>query len=235
MSEFAVILPAAGRSLRFGAGEGAGRDKLFEPLGGSTVIARSVQAFLQRADVGLIVLPTNQPERIEPLLADASGIVGPRIQFCGGGPSRAESVLSALRQVPDHFEWVAVHDAARPLVSQDLIGRTFAAARNYGAAVPALPIVQTLKQATGPLPARVERTIPRQNLWAMQTPQAMRRADLLAAYASCQLPLGNVTDDAQLLELTGGDVWLVDGDERNLKITTPADLRLAELWLALHP
>jgi 2-C-methyl-D-erythritol 4-phosphate cytidylyltransferase len=234
MSEFAVILPAAGRSLRFGAGEGAGRDKLLEPLGGSTVIARSVQAFLQRTDVGMIVLPTNQPERIEPLLADASGIVGPRIQFCGGGPSRAESVLSALRQVPEHFEWVAVHDAARPLVSQELIDRTFAAARKYGAAVPALPIALTVKQATGPLPAPVERTVSRRNLWAMQTPQGMRRADLLAAYASCPLALTDVTDDTQLLELAGSGVWLIEGEDFNLKITTPADLLHAELWLRSH-
>jgi 2-C-methyl-D-erythritol 4-phosphate cytidylyltransferase len=218
---FAVILPAAGRSLRFGGG---GRDKLLEPLGGQPVIARSVQAFLQRADVGLVIIPTNQRERIEP-------VVDPRVQFCPGGPSRAESVLNALREIPERFEWVAVHDAARPLVSQRLIDRTFAAARQHGAAVPALPIALTVKQAAGPLPARVERTVPRKNLWAMQTPQVMRRDELLAAYAKCPIPLSDVTDDTQLLELAGREVWLVEGEERNLKITTPADLRVAELWL----
>jgi 2-C-methyl-D-erythritol 4-phosphate cytidylyltransferase len=137
-----------------------------------------------------------------------------------------------VREVPETFEWVAVHDAARPLVTGELVRRTLAAARQYGAAVPALPITLTVKQAKGPLPAVVERTIPRQALWAMQTPQVMRRADLLAAYAACPVPLGEVTDDAQLLELAGREVWLVDGEERNLKVTTAADLRLAELWLA---
>jgi 2-C-methyl-D-erythritol 4-phosphate cytidylyltransferase len=133
--------------------------------------------------------------------------------------------------VPAAIEWVAVHDAARPLVSQALIDRTFAAARDRGAAVPALPVTLTVKQAHGPLPARVEQTIPRHTLWAMQTPQVMRREDLLAAYQSCPLPLGDVTDDAQLLELADRDVWLVEGEERNLKVTTATDLRLAEMWL----
>jgi 2-C-methyl-D-erythritol 4-phosphate cytidylyltransferase len=226
-SDVAVILPAAGQSLRFG---GAGRNKLLESLAGSSVIARSVQAFVQRADIGAIILPTNQREGIQPLLAN-----DPRIELSDGGPSRAQSVLNALRHVPERFEWVAVHDAARPLVSQGLIDRTFAAARQHGAAVSALPISLTVKQAAGPLPARVERTVPRQNLWAMQTPQVMRRSDLLAAYASCPLSLADVTDDTQLLELAGREVWLVEGEERNLKITTPADLRLAEWWLQPNP
>jgi 2-C-methyl-D-erythritol 4-phosphate cytidylyltransferase len=223
----AVILPAAGRSTRFGAG----RDKLLETLGGRAVIARAVDAFLSRDDVEHVFLPTSQRERIEPVLQDESGGVDARIAFCAGGASRAESVLSALRLVPHRFEWVAVHDAARPLVSAALIDRTFAAARKYGAAVPALPVTLTVKQAHGTLPALAERTIPRHTLWAVQTPQIMRRTELLAAYESCPLPLGEVTDDTQLLELAGREVWLVDGEERNLKITTATDLRLAHMWL----
>ena len=231
MADVAAILPAAGRSMRFGGG----RDKLFEPLGGRPVIAHSVAALLAQSEVGLVVLATNQRERIEPALVDTTGRLDPRITFCPGGASRAESVLAALRLVPGTFNCVAVHDAARPLVSRELIQRTIAAARQYGAAVPALPIALTVKQAQGPLPARVERTIPRHAIWAMQTPQVMRRADLLAAYEACPLPLGEVTDDAQLLELAGREVWLVEGEERNLKVTTAADLRLAELWLAGDP
>lgn len=219
----AVILPAAGRSTRFGAG----RDKLLESLDGKPVVARAAGAFLSRLDVGAILIPTNQRDRIEPAL----GAKDPRITFCPGGASRAESVLSALHHVPSNFEWVAVHDAARPLVSNDLIDRVFAAARKYGAAVPAMPVALTIKQAAGPLPARVERTIPRNNLWAMQTPQVMRRADLLAAFESCPLALSEVTDDVQVLELARRDVFLVEGEERNLKITTESDLRLATMWL----
>ena len=228
MRDLAVILPAAGRSVRFGGG----RDKLLEPLAGRPVIAHTVAALLAHDGVGLLVVAANQRERIETALVSPAGRLDPRITFCIGGASRAESVLAALRQVPEKFEWVAVHDAARPLVTRELIQRTLTAARQYGAAVPALPIALTVKQAKGPLPARVERTVPRQGLWAMQTPQVMLRADLLAAYVACPLPMGEITDDAQLLELAGREVWLVDGEERNLKVTTAADLRLAELWLA---
>jgi 2-C-methyl-D-erythritol 4-phosphate cytidylyltransferase len=117
------------------------------------------------------------------------------------------------------------------MVSQGLIDRVFAAAREYGAAVPALPVHLTIKQATGPLPARVERTVPRATLWAMQTPQVMRRTDLLAAYEQCPIPLEQVTDDVQLLEMIGREVWLVEGEQRNVKVTTEQDLWLAERWL----
>jgi 2-C-methyl-D-erythritol 4-phosphate cytidylyltransferase len=226
MPRFALILPAAGRSVRFGGP----RSKLQETLGGRTVVQRAVEAFLQRSDVAYVIVATTpaQPGESLPLPIESSD---PRICFTPGGQNRAESVLLALRQVPSDVEWVAIHDAARPLISQALIDRTFAAAVQYGAAVPALPVALTIKQADGPLPARVQRTVPRQSLWAMQTPQVMRRSALLAAYEKCPLPLEQVTDDAQLLELAGEEVWLVAGEERNLKITTQADLRIAEMFL----
>ena len=94
-----------------------------------------------------------------------------------------------------------------------------------------MPVALTIKQADGPLPAKVRATVPRHTLWAMQTPQAMRREDILAAFSACSLPLDQVTDDAQLLELASRDVWLVEGEERNLKITTRTDLQIAELIL----
>ena len=96
-ADLAVILPAAGRSLRFGGGDG--RDKLLEPLAGKAVIARSLAAFASRDDVAMIVIPTNHRDRIEPALRNA-GSMGPHVVFCEGGPSRAESVLCALRQIP---------------------------------------------------------------------------------------------------------------------------------------
>ena len=123
---------------------------------------------------------------------------------------------------------IAVHDAARPLVSQGLIGRVLSAAFEHGAAAAALPVHLTIKQAIGPLPAPVQRTLPRHQLWAMQTPQIMRQSDLLEAFDACPIPLSEVTDDVQLLELAGKPVWLVEGEERNLKITTAMDLQMAE-------
>lgn len=217
MPQLAVILPAAGSSTRYGGP----RNKLHEELRGQTVLSRSIAAFAARDDVAAIIIPTRGELAVDE----------PKVRVCAGGETRAHSVLSALRNVPAGIEWVAVHDAARPLVSQALIDRTLAAAVEHGAAVPAMPVHLTIKQATGPLPARVERTIPRQTLWAMQTPQVMRRAALLEAFERCPIPLGQVTDDVQLIELAGGEVWLVEGEEWNLKITTRADLQIAEMFL----
>jgi 2-C-methyl-D-erythritol 4-phosphate cytidylyltransferase len=154
-----------------------------------------------------------------------------RIVFCDGGATRAHSVLAGLKRVSTDVTWVAVHDAARPLISAALIEKTLIAAKEHGAAVPALPVALTIKQAIGPLPARVDRTVPRQSLWAMQTPQIMRRTELLDAFERCPIPLDQVTDDVQLLELAGHPVWLVDGEERNLKVTTAVDIVVAKWFL----
>jgi 2-C-methyl-D-erythritol 4-phosphate cytidylyltransferase len=230
MPRFAVILPAAGASTRFGPRA----SKLFAPLrDGWPVIACTLERFLGRGDAELLVIATPPggfaSSDDHPALRRA--LDDPRVRTCAGGPSRAASVLNALREVPADVEWVAVHDAARPLVSAALIERTLEAAQRHGAAIPALPIVPTVKQADGPLPARVQRTVPRHTLWAVQTPQVMRRAALESAYATCPLPLEQITDEAQLLELSGHEVWLVPGEERNLKITTPDDLHAARAYL----
>jgi 2-C-methyl-D-erythritol 4-phosphate cytidylyltransferase len=234
MVSFAVILPAAGRSVRFG-----GQDKLATPLCGRPVLQRAVLAFLNREDVSHVIIATNDFAATHGALtttptaapSNEAMLANPKLNICAGGSNRAMSVRAALEQVPLDVEWVAIHDAARPLVSTQLIDRTFAAALEHGAAVPAMPVHLTVKQATGPLPAKVIRTLPRHELWAMQTPQVMRRVDLFNAFANCTLPLEQVTDDVQLLELAGKEVWLVEGEERNLKITTAADIHLGELFL----
>ena len=229
MPNFAVILPAAGASTRFGSES----NKLLTPLsGGVPVIAFTLKTFLARDDVNTVVIATrsdNDWTGEHPALRQV--LDDPRVRRCPGGPSRAESVRNALAEVPQSVEWVAVHDAARPLVSSELIERTVAAAVRYGAAVPALPVVPTIKEAEGPLPAKIRRTVPRQTLWAVQTPQVMRRSSLEAAYAACPVPLAQVTDEAQLLELSGQEVWLVPGEEQNIKVTTPDDLRVARAFL----
>jgi 2-C-methyl-D-erythritol 4-phosphate cytidylyltransferase len=220
MPDFAVIMPAAGSSTRFGGP----KSKLLETVARKTVLAHSLGAFSRRADVIKIVVaaPPDIRARLPAL---------PRLIGCDGGNCRAQSVLCALRQIPAQVEWVAVHDAARPLVSQDLIDRTLAAAVTHGAAAPAMAVVQTIRRTDGALPAPSRGVVPRDGLWAMQTPQIVRRADLLAAFERCPIPLDQVTDDVQLLELAGGAVWLVPGQESNLKITTPTDLLLAQsLW-----
>jgi 2-C-methyl-D-erythritol 4-phosphate cytidylyltransferase len=224
MPQFVAIIPAAGASTRY-AGP---RNKLLEKIHLETVIARTVKAFLSRSDVSQIILPTTLKELPTILPAE------PRLHFCEGGNCRAQSVYNGLKALPENIEWVAIHDGARPLISQDLINRTLAAAIEHGAAVPALPVTLTIKQAAGPLPAKVEKTIAREKLWAMQTPQIMQRAALQKAFKTCPIPLSEVTDDVQLLELAGQEVWLIPGEEQNLKITTAMDLKLAELFLPLR-
>jgi 2-C-methyl-D-erythritol 4-phosphate cytidylyltransferase len=200
---------------------------------GQSVLYRSLWQFLQRADVVQIVIPARLDADGSPDGLDSARqlLADPRLQICTGGSCRAESVRLALARVRPDVQWIAVHDAARPLISQALIDQTLAEAQRRGAAVPAMAVNLTIKQAAGPLPAAVERTVPRHTLWAMQTPQIMRRADLAAAFDACPIPLEQVTDDVQLLELAGKPVWLVPGEERNLKITTATDLRIAATFL----
>lgn len=214
ISKFAVILPAGGSSTRFGS------DKLSADLGGKSVLQRTIDAFIQRDDVAQIVVAGRTIESAHAKLRTASG-----------GACRAETVLSGIRALDDAIEWVAIHDAARPLVSQELIDRVLTAAIDHGAAGPALPVNLTIKRATGPLPAHARETVNRNELWAMQTPQIARRDDLLEAFAKCPIPLERVTDDLQLLELLGKPVFLVVGDEKNIKLTNPLDLRIAHLLL----
>lgn len=233
MTPFAVILPAAGSSTRFGGPV----NKLLVPLAGVPLIVHALRAFLSRPDVARLVIPTSEAAALRQSGSTelAACLRDPRVRVCGGGATRAESVMKGLAEVSSDVRWVAVHDAARPLVSQELITRTLAAAVEHGAAVGAVPVADTIKEADGPLPARAARTLPRRRLWAVQTPQFILRDDLAEAYKTCPVPLDQVTDDLQLIELAGKPVWLVQGEEHNLKVTTPTDLRLAEILLQRQP
>jgi 2-C-methyl-D-erythritol 4-phosphate cytidylyltransferase len=223
--DISVLIPAAGKSLRYAAGS-EGRSKLAERIAGRSVLGWAVAAFLHRADVAEVVVATGDLQGVRALLDGVDG--ADRVRVVRGGDCRAASVWEAAKASSPQATLVAVHDAARPAVSQELIDRVVAAARQHVAAGPAMAVSLTIKQASGPLPARIERTIPRQSLWAMQTPQVMRRADLLRAFDLCPLPLDQVTDDLQLLELCGIAAVLVEGEERNLKITHAQDLDFAQ-------
>jgi len=225
MPDFAVLFPAGGLSTRFTTAQpGGSGSKLVQVLAGKTVLQHSLEAFSRRSDVRIMIVAAAASVRAQiPAL--------PNLKICEGGRCRAESVLNALWQVPADIEWVAVHDAARPLISQELIDRTLAAALEHGAAAPAMPVVQTIRRTSGPLPAASDGVVPRDKLFAMQTPQIMRREALLAAFKACSVPYDQITDDIQLLELAGHSVWLTPGEERNLKITTPADMVVASAML----
>lgn len=214
----AVIIPAAGSSQRFG------RDKLRASLGTSSVLEKTVEAFA-----------TYPWEHVEQIIVvgspDRSMDFSSKLIFAPGGHTREQSVLNGLKQVREDVDWIAIHDAARPLVSHELIRQTFVAAQQHGAAAPALPVHLTIKQAGPMLPGKVDRTVPRHTLYAMQTPQIMRKADLQRAFAECPVPLESVTDDLQMLELAGLPTWLIPGDPRNIKITLPVDLVIAQHYL----
>ena len=135
-------------------------------------------------------------------------------------------MAAGLAALPDEFELVAVHDSARALVTPDVVRRVIADALDGGAAIASVPLEDTLKR--GALRV-VEQTVPRAGLFRAQTPQAFRRDWLVAAHREAH---GIATDDAALLEAQGRRVRLSDGDPLNFKITTPADLALAEAWIA---
>lgn len=221
MSEFAVILPAAGSSTRFGGLE----KKPFTSLDGRPIWLRSCELFWTRPDVArvYIVIAPDDGElfraRFGHLLLFANA------EIVEGGAERFESVANALARVPAEVPFVAVHDAVRPLVTAKQIDAVFAKARETGAAMLGVPLADTLKRVEGDV---VRGTVPRAGLWQAQTPQVFRRDWLVEAYAN-RGQLGTaITDDAQLLEAAGRAVAMVPGTAANFKITTQDDLALAE-------
>jgi 2-C-methyl-D-erythritol 4-phosphate cytidylyltransferase len=223
-----AVVVAAGRSTRFG------QDKLFLPLAGVPVLARALRAFEECPSVGVVALVLNEANRrAGEQLVQEHGLTKVR-HLCVGGARRQDSVLAGLQAVAG-CEWVAIHDGARPLVTPELIERGLAAARATGAAIPGVPLKDTVKVvistgsvgATGP-GELVESTPERARLRAIQTPQVFRRDLLMAAYAQAT---GEVTDDAALLEALGHPVLVYPGAHDNLKITTAEDLDVAETLL----
>jgi 2-C-methyl-D-erythritol 4-phosphate cytidylyltransferase len=147
------------------------------------------------------------------------------VAWCEGGPERQDSVARGLAALPPRFDLVAVHDAARALVTPDLVARCVADAMECGAALAAIPLEDTVKRGSLGM---VEATVPRAGLWRAQTPQVFRRDWLEAAHRAAA---ASVTDDAALIEAAGHRVKITPGDSLNFKITTPADLNLAAAWL----
>lgn len=230
-----VIITAAGASTRFGGMHGHGGDKLAVKIGETSVLARSIEAFAGVPGVTEILVAISPTLGLDSALAREIADIrhnprGHHARFVpAGGASRAQTVANAIAALVKPCEFVAIHDGARPLVSKELIARAIAAAIEYGAAAPAMAVTSTIKLAGESLPCAIQRTIPRSTLWAMQTPQVIRRTAIVDAIGRCPIPLDQVTDDVQLLELVGGSATLVAGDERNLKITTQLDLHLARL------
>jgi 2-C-methyl-D-erythritol 4-phosphate cytidylyltransferase len=247
-----VIIAAAGKSTRFGEG-----DKLSQDLGGRAVLLRTAEVFTKRDEVAAIVVagPPDDLEAFRTRFGPALQFNGARI-VAGGRAERWESIANALRELPDDLTHIAVHDGARPCIGNELLDRIFAAAQVAKAVIPGVPVRDTLKrcgtetvsaaaddaiadmilgdvgreQSTG---RPILETVSRENLFAVQTPQVFDAALLRKAYATVDLQ--GTTDDASVIERFGETVLVVEGDPRNLKITTKDDLALARAILNVAP
>ena len=220
----AAVVAAAGSSRRMG-----GQDKLLLPLGETPVLLRTLQALEGCPYIAEIIVVTRE-ELIVPIsglcreaaLSKISSIVT-------GGETRTHSVLAGIRQVKGEMELVAIHDGARPLVSQQVLEEVILRAAQCGAAAPAVAVKDTIKRACDGI---VQQTLERSELFAVQTPQVFQ-PDLIRAALTKALEDGAVlTDDCSAVERLGIGVALTQGDYCNLKITTPEDLAAAEAYLA---
>lgn len=218
----AAIVAAGGRGVRFGAD----RPKQFFDVGGRSILEASVGALAasDRIDEIIVALPAEHVASV----SNAWPASAKPLTFVAGGARRQDSVANAFARTSREADMIVIHDAARPFVTSDLIARTVQAARAHGAAIAAIPVRDTVKQAgvperDGSRPIRA--TIPRDTVFLAQTPQAFRR-DVLARALEEGRAI-DATDEAMLVERLGLPVHVVEGDSRNIKITTPEDLATA--------
>jgi len=218
-----AVVPAAGHGTRFGSAE----NKIWAAIAGRTVLDWTLTALHAHPRIEGIVL-VGAAEELGRLRQATEGLEKV-FAIVAGGATRQDSVGRGLAALPSECEIVLVHDAARPVVSQALISRVIEETERAGAAVPALPISDTVKRATDA--GIVLETVPRSGLWTAQTPQGARLADLRAAYEKLGPHVAEATDEAGVLEAAGFPVRLVAGEESNLKVTRPGDLERAALAL----
>ena len=216
-----AVIVAAGSASRMG-----GIDKVMAPIGGEPMIVRTVRTFQQCEAIREIVIVTRQ-DLIVPIM-DLCHEFDKVQMVIVGGASRPESVAAGLSALSDKVKLVAVQDGARPLVSWQVIDRTVRAANSYGAAAPAIPVKDTIKVVSGGI---VKETPDRSGLQAVQTPQVFDIDLLRSALLQAAQDGAEITDDCSAVERLGMSVKIVEGDERNIKVTTPLDLKIAELFL----
>jgi 2-C-methyl-D-erythritol 4-phosphate cytidylyltransferase len=202
-----------------------GVDKVFAPLGGRPALSYVLDAFEQCESISqiIVVVSKDNVARCRQLIAEQK--LSKPVGVCAGGKRRQDSVAAGLKELKD-CDWVVIHDGARPLLTRELIERGLEAARETGAAVAAVPVTDTIKMAGDD--KIVRQTPPRQNLWAVQTPQVFRSGLISEAYQKAK---GEVTDDASLVEALGNKVKLYMGSYDNIKITTTKDLLVAEVLI----
>ena len=215
-----AIIVAAGSSSRMN-----GTDKQLAKLSNIPVIIRSIMAFENVAEIDNIVVVTREDIvlKIQNLVSEYN--LKKVTDIIAGGSSRAQSVINGIAEVRDS-DFVLIHDGARPLVSTEIINNTLSAAKMYGAAIPVVPVKDTVKiiDTSG----KVKNTPDRKILMAVQTPQCFKMSVITDAIAKNAQNLDTITDDSLFVENAGGSVYTVDGSYENIKITTKEDLNFAE-------
>ena len=218
MRRVSAIIVAAGEGKRFGS------PKQFASLGGKAVLDWCLEAFESHEEVDEVVLVVKDEAKGKeylPRYRKVSAVVK-------GGEKRQDSVLSGFQQLdPDHTEIVLVHDGVRPFIRSALISRVIQAARERGAAIPVIPIEDTIKIVEG---EDVKQTLERERLFRVQTPQAFLYSTLKKALDKAIQEGFYGTDEASLVERAGERVTVIPGDVRNIKVTTPEDLKMAEVF-----
>jgi 2-C-methyl-D-erythritol 4-phosphate cytidylyltransferase len=227
MASFSVILVAAGQSRRFDHEV----KKPYADIDGRAVWMRAADLFVKRKDVKQIILVVAADDEENVLRRYGPNMTFMNVTVTLGGATRADSVQNGLAKVSPDVDFVAIHDAARPCATDEMIDKVFEAAKAGQAAILAAPVVDTLKRGNGKL---IERTEPRENLWLAQTPQVFRR-DVIQPLYQQRDPNKAITDDASLAEAAGVSVTLVPSDNTNIKITTVSDLFLAGAIIKSRP
>ena len=225
----AAIICAAGASSRFGGK----RNKAFVDVAGRAVFFRSVELFSNRDDVKQVLLGIS-PEDEELV----SVKWGPNLKFFGvsifiGGDERFDTVNKGIELIKDEIDLIAVHDACRCCVTEEIINSTIAAAAKSGAAIPACPVTATIKQVKDNI---ITQTVDRTGLYEAQTPQIFSASLLKKAYENLDnLDKSKISDDSQLVEALGHKVTIVETDSSNIKITRQSDIAVAEAILKFRP
>ncbi len=220
-----LAVPAAGRGLRFGSSE----NKIWAIIAGKTVLHRTLTSLQEHPEIDVIVLAGSSCDlvRLREVAKEFSKIHA----VVQGGATRADSVLQAVSALPSDCETVLVHDAARPFPSKNLISRIIVSVRELGSGIPGLAVSDTIKRCDAD--NRIQETMPREGLYRVQTPQGVRRSDVLTAYHQLGEAVSTLTDEAAVLENAGFPVFIVEGDAENIKVTMPTDIEYLEHKLSL--
>ena len=223
-----AIIPAAGSGIRMGSDQ----VKQFMELGGRPLLAVTLKPFhdCQKVDAIVLVVPLRDVDYCRKEIVEKFGLEKVK-KIVSGGKRRQDSVRLGIEAAGENYGLVLIHDGVRPAIDEALIERVIEKARTHGAVITALPAKETVKEINSR--GEVVKTYARQQVWLVQTPQAFRYGDIAAAHQKAlHEDWGEATDDSVLIERLGIPVTVVEGSEKNVKITTPYDLELARFLLA---